>query len=226
MAITRLSLSAIKNEIDSIVDSITTRYATMVNEVYGNTTSTVFSGDAVPKLNALYDLINAETPSADSTDAIEDFIGASSNSSLETDYNSMKKIADAIIDIKSKIGIGQNIDSRFDTLAEIVTEIITHQNDFNSWVDSKFEKSHLIIGNSFFNKTDSSTGTTHITATIPTADYSVSIMPIAPQGGYLGEIYVLNKTQSGFDVVCTGTATTGFDYAIICPYTSAPANNG
>lgn len=218
MAITRLSLSAIKNEIDAIVADIPTRYATMVNQVYGNTSSTVFVGDTVPKLNTLYSLINAEDPTGDVGDIIEDFIGTTP---LPTGLTNMSDIADAIIDIKNRIGIGQNIDTRFDTLAEIVTEIIEHQSDFNSWAAAKFEKSHLIIGSSNFNKTDSATGTTHISATIPTATYHVSIMPVAAQNGYLGEVYVLNKTQSGFDVVCTGTATTGFDYCIFCPYASA-----
>lgn len=52
-------------------------------------------------------------------------------------------------------------------------------------------------------------------AKLPNTNYSVIITPNTNPNGFIGEWWVANKTVTGFQIENSGSATTGFDYAIV-----------
>lgn len=50
---------------------------------------------------------------------------------------------------------------------------------------------------------------------LPDTNYTVVIIPNVNPNGYIGEWWITNKTTSGFTIMNSGSATTGFDYVVI-----------
>lgn len=194
--------------IDALIDSAVATGETNLQSA--RTTAIGTAPEGYQTLGALYDhIMTISGESASLASDIQTFLG----SDTSTTYGTMSAIANRIAELQVTLS-QTDADSEYDTFQEIAAYLAGHEDEFTQLKAGKFSKSNIEIGTSNFGGMNSD-GTVSISHTLNSTNITVIITPTADAGGAIGDYSVTNITDVSFDVLCTGSAITSFNWLAI-----------